>query len=594
MIDQLSRLAIQHGTDKFGLHDYTPNYHQLFQHLCDKPIRLLEIGVGGYSDADRGGYSLATWRDYFPLGQIVGIDIQKKHIDLGPRVQVLQGSQIDPDFLAEVVRNHGPFDIIIDDGSHRNEHVVESYGILFPTLVAGGIYVAEDVQTAFVPRFGGSLTLDAPNSVGYFADIIGRLHSGDTDPLIADVAAMQRFHNMVALHKSDPGETAGSLSKQIENALFERVGRPLDNVLVCGIDLPGDNTLVTEANLPGAADQDMVVLSANCAVTTLHTAFARLRDTGILYLRGTPGPDMQTELHDKFVQVDHREIAVQFPNAAIDPIAAQVFAIVRHAAGVILFKAPNDYPSNFAFDADQPQAKAALAEMETVLNDSDTESGLAHFATILTSISGREAARPWLEKMAVLGATSRVYFQLASGLAQRDRRPADTEVIYRDALVHFPGDPLFGLGLATILSNQKRHDEARVVVETALAACPRDINLHMQMARIAEKQDDLGLAMDHAKQAIAMSTAARKPQAQTLLAELMSKSGKLDEAVQVLHDATALMTRFTPKAYRTLSTVQKLKGDIEAALVAADRAADLDPAQKEYRDWAASLRLTMA
>ena len=183
-LDPLTRLAIRHGTDKFGFHDYTPRYHKLFARFRDRPLRLLEIGVGGYQDEDRGGQSLAVWRDYFPQGEITGIDIQKKVLDLGPRVRILQGSQVDADFLARVVADRGPFDLIIDDGSHRNEHVVESWRLLWPTLAPGGVYVAEDVQTAFMPRFGGSLTLDAPNTVGFFADVTERL--GRDDPDIAE------------------------------------------------------------------------------------------------------------------------------------------------------------------------------------------------------------------------------------------------------------------------------------------------------------------------------------------------------------------------------------------------------------------------
>ena len=46
MIDPLSRLAILHGTGKFGYHDYTLNYFDLLGHLRDKPLRLLEIAAG--------------------------------------------------------------------------------------------------------------------------------------------------------------------------------------------------------------------------------------------------------------------------------------------------------------------------------------------------------------------------------------------------------------------------------------------------------------------------------------------------------------------------------------------------------------------
>jgi hypothetical protein len=68
-IDPLTLLAIRHGTDKWGPHFYTPIYHAVFAHLRDRPVRLLEIGVGGYKLRDVGGASLAMWADYFPHGR---------------------------------------------------------------------------------------------------------------------------------------------------------------------------------------------------------------------------------------------------------------------------------------------------------------------------------------------------------------------------------------------------------------------------------------------------------------------------------------------------------------------------------------------
>ena len=162
-LDPLTRLAIKHGTDKWGPHFYTPVYHKLFAHLRERPLRLLEIGVGGYEYKKVGGNSLAMWADYFPHAQITGVDIAEKELSLDPRIKVLRGSQDDAVFLGKVCEEHGPFDIVIDDGSHIPKHVVASFGILFPKLADGGIYAIEDVQTAFWPNFGGSI-----------------LHGGDT------------------------------------------------------------------------------------------------------------------------------------------------------------------------------------------------------------------------------------------------------------------------------------------------------------------------------------------------------------------------------------------------------------------------------
>src|SRR5580704_7291010 len=101
-LDPLTRLALKHGTDKWGLHFYTRLYHRLFSGLRDKPIRLLEIGVGGYALETSGGCSLAMWADYFPSGQITGIDIVAKRLALDSRIKLFQGSQDDPYFLKTV------------------------------------------------------------------------------------------------------------------------------------------------------------------------------------------------------------------------------------------------------------------------------------------------------------------------------------------------------------------------------------------------------------------------------------------------------------------------------------------------------------
>ena len=62
------------------------------------PIRLLEIGIGGYNMQSVGGASLSMWADYFPEGRIVGIDVADKRLELDPRIEVRRGSQEDADF----------------------------------------------------------------------------------------------------------------------------------------------------------------------------------------------------------------------------------------------------------------------------------------------------------------------------------------------------------------------------------------------------------------------------------------------------------------------------------------------------------------
>jgi hypothetical protein len=222
--DPLTQLAIGHGTDKWGLHFYTPVYHQLFSGLRDRPLRLLEIGVGGYGVKTLGGASLAMWADYFPHGQITGIDNAEKRLELGPRVKFYRGSQDDPAFLEQVCAERGPFDIVIDDGSHIPAQVVASVEVLFPSLADGGLYVIEDVQTAFWPSFGGSnepggdiLTL-ARNVI----ECLNHAEIAVTDPARSfpsyarHIKAFRAFHNLLIIEKGDNGEPS-NFAYDLEN-----------------------------------------------------------------------------------------------------------------------------------------------------------------------------------------------------------------------------------------------------------------------------------------------------------------------------------------------------------------------------------------
>jgi hypothetical protein len=111
------------------------------------PITMLEIGVF------RGG-SLRMWKKYFhPDSTIVGIDVDEScqaHEIADQNVFVRIGSQADPNFLAEVNGEFGPFDIILDDGSHKTHHQIISFGALFrDALKDCGCYMVEDVHTNY-------------------------------------------------------------------------------------------------------------------------------------------------------------------------------------------------------------------------------------------------------------------------------------------------------------------------------------------------------------------------------------------------------------------------------------------------------------
>ena len=208
-IDPLTRLAIRHGTDKWGPHFYTPIYHELFAPLRDRPIRLLEIGVGGYGWQTMGGASLAMWAEYFPLARIVSLDVVPKQLDFGPRVTIVQGSQDDPALLEALSAEHGRFDVVIDDGSHQPEHQFASFEALFPRMTDAGLYVIEDVQSCFFASLGGDA--DGAATMRLAARTLRDLnhaelavaHTGYVPSSIArQVRSLRAFHNLLVFEKA--------------------------------------------------------------------------------------------------------------------------------------------------------------------------------------------------------------------------------------------------------------------------------------------------------------------------------------------------------------------------------------------------------
>jgi demethylmacrocin O-methyltransferase len=210
---RLDELAVRYGSDKFGgLHWFTPHYQRHFAALRHEPLRVLEIGIGGYEKPHLGGGSLRTWKRYFRRALVVGIDIfDKSGID-EPRIATVRGDQSDPDFLRGVAERHGPFDVVVDDGSHLSAHVVSSFRALWPALRPGGQYVVEDLQYSYSPGWGGDGSdLDSPHtSMGFLKTLADDLHHEtwpDDAPrppseLAAEIGAVHFYRGIAFVEKS--------------------------------------------------------------------------------------------------------------------------------------------------------------------------------------------------------------------------------------------------------------------------------------------------------------------------------------------------------------------------------------------------------
>lgn len=135
---------------------YFQAYENHFSRFRGQSMTILEIGCGA-------GGSLQMWKRYFgPHAQIVGIDITEgcKGFEEG-QIAVRIGSQSDTGFLDTLVEEFGAFDIVLDDGSHRMDDIRTTFTHLYPTLSLSGVYMVEDLHTAYRPAFGGGLGVDA-------------------------------------------------------------------------------------------------------------------------------------------------------------------------------------------------------------------------------------------------------------------------------------------------------------------------------------------------------------------------------------------------------------------------------------------------
>ncbi len=204
-LSALDELGIKRVTDKCSLqHDYLTKYERLFAPFRDLPMTLLEIGVFD-------GGSLHLWEDYFPRATIVGVDIRnecKKY--QGDRRIVEIASQNDAKVMKLLGERYQPT-IIIDDGSHRADHILCAFQSLYPTLRSGGIYIVEDL---------GMHTGDSANAYrgtadtspqAYFLKLANRVACpsedvGFDDALLSETESVEFMYGFAAIKKKPDRE----------------------------------------------------------------------------------------------------------------------------------------------------------------------------------------------------------------------------------------------------------------------------------------------------------------------------------------------------------------------------------------------------
>jgi SAM-dependent methyltransferase len=146
-----------YGSDKGRGNNYTPVYSALFKDRYDKPLRILELGLGT-NDPDAPsnmgvfgapGASLRGWRALFPHARIYGADIDRSILFEEERIMTFYCDQLDRSCINELWSHpdlQGGADIIIEDGLHTFEANVSFLEASLDHLRPGGIYVTEDIM----------------------------------------------------------------------------------------------------------------------------------------------------------------------------------------------------------------------------------------------------------------------------------------------------------------------------------------------------------------------------------------------------------------------------------------------------------------
>jgi hypothetical protein len=191
--NDMERIFYSHqGRPSAKWHHYLEVYDRHLARFRGKQVRLLEIGV-------QHGGSLQIWRQYFgPQAIIFGIDIDEKCRDFDDedgRVRI--GSQADPEFLQEVVKEMGGIDIVIDDGSHVASHQRISFDCLYPLLNNNGVYLCEDLQAAYWPVFHDGGYKREGTFIEVVKELIDDIHSWyhDQGSTVLDTAA-ESIHSL--------------------------------------------------------------------------------------------------------------------------------------------------------------------------------------------------------------------------------------------------------------------------------------------------------------------------------------------------------------------------------------------------------------
>jgi hypothetical protein len=179
-------------SDKFWMQHFEHYYEKwLSPYRLQENVRLLEIGA-------RTPATLQTWHDYFQHPELIqGLTVGEKMIGmerLPSGVETMLGDPTNVETL-NLIRTKGPFDIIIDDGSHVPAHMISTLFEMWSSVKPGGTYIIEGLETNYWrdgeriankiavhgAGIGSSAHTSAVEKLKQFLDVLARNQIGALD-----------------------------------------------------------------------------------------------------------------------------------------------------------------------------------------------------------------------------------------------------------------------------------------------------------------------------------------------------------------------------------------------------------------------------
>ena len=166
----LCEIMGRNGSDKGAMcgpcnkHNFTTFYYSIFKDICNKQLRLFELGLGtnninvpsNMGSGGRPGASHYGWSEFFPNSHIFGADIDSDILFNNDKIKTFYCDQTNPEIIKKMWGEpdlQDNFDIIIEDGLHTYDANVCFFENSIHKLKQNGYFIIEDIKNGDLWKF---------------------------------------------------------------------------------------------------------------------------------------------------------------------------------------------------------------------------------------------------------------------------------------------------------------------------------------------------------------------------------------------------------------------------------------------------------